>query len=295
VLAAHAVTCWPAIVNRYAPNAWRIDGANWPAALRRIPEEEYLRSRLPDYDMWTALRAYVPRGARVLTSIEDRAHQPHELIVTYESALGNRLGDAVNQVPYEGLRPTRRLSYRFAARSERRIRLALADCGDSLWAVSELRVFRGESEIARNPSWRLLARPNPWDVQLAFDNSPMTLWNARRYHPNGAFLQIDFGRQETLDRLTADLPAEIGGCVMRVESETAPGAWALLPARLSVEDAPYPVRFRLGVSEELKANGVGWIIAEHGGSLAADLLEHSHEWGAVNIAYSNGFRLWRLN
>jgi hypothetical protein len=296
MLAAHAVTCWPAVVNWYAPpNAWRIDAANWPAALRRIPEEEYLRSRLPDYDMWTALRAYVPRGARVLASVENRAHQPHELIVTYESALGNRLGDALNQVLYEELRPTRRLSYRFAARPQRRIRLALADCGNALWAVAEVHVFLGESEIARRPSWRLLARPNPWDVQLAFDNSPLTLWNARQYHPADAFVQIDFGRQEKLDRLTADLPADIFGCAMHVEAGTAAGAWARLPALVTVENAPFPARFRRAATEELKANGVGWIITNEGGRLAADLLDHFHEWGAVNIAYANRLRLWRLD
>ncbi|MBZ5586021.1 MAG: hypothetical protein LAQ30_28285 [Acidobacteriia bacterium] len=97
LLAVHAVTCWPAVAGRYAHGAWRIEAANWPAALRRVPEEDYLRSRLPDYDIWTAVRAYVPPGARVLASIDNRAYQPRELIVPYESALGNRLGDAVNR------------------------------------------------------------------------------------------------------------------------------------------------------------------------------------------------------
>ena len=285
------VTSWPEFINRYAPNSWHIESTNWAAALRRIPEEQYLSEHVGTYALGDAIRKNIPPAARIFSeSMSNIAYQPRELIVPFRSAFGARLAAMVDQARFPDARPTHRVVFRWPARPFRKIRLALETCGDRLWSVSELRVYREESEIPRQPSWRLRAQPNPWEVQDAFDNSPITSWNASQYHPDAAFIEIEFPAPQSLDRLTADLPPGLGACTMRVESPE--GAVA---ATLTNEPAPYPDRYRRAIAEELKSNGIAWLVVQDDEALAMDLLARPPQWGMTPVAYQNRYRLWRID
>ena len=55
------------------------------------------------------------------------------------------------------------------------------------------------------------------------------------------------------------------------------------------------MRLRRAVVEELKANGIYWMVVEDREPHARDLLEHQNDWGVTAIAYAGGYRLWFLN
>jgi len=296
LVAIHAVTCWPAVAALYTqPFAWRIEGTSWDAALRRIPEREFLLERLPGYEVSEALRDTPPEGGRVLTggSFYDSAYQPKELVGPYQSALGMRLADELNQVLSPDLQPTARLVFDFPERTVPGIRLAAVGGGDRLWAVSEMRVFLRQAETPPTPAWRFRSRPNPWEAKLAFDNRPITLWNTRQYRPSEAFLEIDFGSGLAVDRVTVDLPGGLPHPAMRIESETAPQRWAPIAASLHEEQAPYPADARRAVMEDLAANGIRWIVSRDDEPLAADLVRQRKQWGLAGIEYDGGYRLWQ--
>ena len=61
------------------------------------------------------------------------------------------------------------------------------------------------------------------------------------------------------------------------------------------EIVPLPPRMRRAAMEELKANGVNWLIFRDGEFRADDLLTRYRQWGITQVAERNGFRLWRID
>lgn len=296
VLAAQSITCWPAIVGLYcAPYTWRIEGSTWKAALRRIPEAQYIRQHLPDYDMGRILERLVPPNESVLSGyMSNRAYQSREILIPYESTLGMRLYDMLIDVLTEDRRPAARHVFQFPERAVRRIRLVETRKAPELWAFSELRIFLHGQEIPRSAGWRLRASANPWEVQLAFDNSPVTLWNARRPAGPGMYVQIDFGAVQSVDRLTADLPSNVNQLAMRVDAEIAPGWWEVLQDKPAIEKIPYPPRMRRAAIEEMKASGIDWMVTTADDPISADFIGRAVQWGIRQAAHSHGYRLWHL-
>src|SRR4029079_6831329 len=120
----------------------------------------------------------VPEGASVLTlSGAPQAYISREILVTYESAFGELARDILWTPLITSYEPRRRLRFLYPAQPLRAVRVVQTgrDAPND-WSVSEFSIFRGEAELPRAAGGKLLASPNPWDVQLAFDNSPVTRW-----------------------------------------------------------------------------------------------------------------------
>jgi hypothetical protein len=108
----------------------------------------------------------------------------------------------------------------------RRIRLVqTARSETDRWSISELRIFREGAEVSRAASWKLRASSNPWDVQLAFDNSAVTRWTSYAAYRPGMFVEVDF------DQVVAECARDQAGMNMRLESEVAPGVWRTIGER----------------------------------------------------------------
>lgn len=292
LVAANVIACLPPVVERYSRHGWRLEGLPWRAALRLTPEWQYLSGKLPDYVIGLKIRDIVPEGAQVLTrSMSNVAYQPRELVTDWHSAFGTRMFACLDQAIYEKQRPVYRATFEFPETAAKRVRLALDTCGEEIWAVSEMRLFDRGVELGRGPDWRLRAWPNPWDVRDAFDASPITVWNVRQYHPPQAFIEVEFASGKQLDRVTADLPENLGGCVMHVEVDGA----AATNARLNKQTAPYPERYRRAAIEELKANRIRWLVTRGDEPLTQDLLERAEQWGVTVVASEGQFSLFRLD
>jgi hypothetical protein len=295
VLAAHLFLSWPSHVPYYANQyAWRIEKADWAAALRRVPEQEYLARALEDYGMCRIIESTVPPGQSILAlSMGTQSYHSRELIVPYQSALGNRLGDMLFRATSDDLQTRRRLTYSFSQIQMQRIRIVQATSAPAPVLIAEIRIYRGGVELARSPRWRLRSAVNPWDLQAAFDNSPLTVWTAGQDTSPGMYIQIDFGRTERLDSVSVDTPRNMTWASMRIEAERN-GSWQALPSELKVSEGPWPGRARRAAVEELKANGVHWIVAKDGELLANDLEMRARRWGITQAGFSNGYRLWHL-
>ena len=180
LVAAQAISCWPNVVQLYcAPGTWRLAKVSPKAALRIQPEEDYLNGNL-GYDMARIIQSSVPANAKVLTfSQPGTAYTSRQILVGYEGAFNELLQDILWTPMFRDFQPTRILTFQFPPRELRRVRVVqTASVPEAQWSVAELRVFAGGRELPRDPDWRLTAHPNPWDVQLAFDNSPVTRWRS---------------------------------------------------------------------------------------------------------------------
>ena len=110
------------------------------------------------------------------------------------------------------------------------------------FSISELRVFHGGAELPRAPAWRLHAEPNPWEIQLAFDNTPVTRWRTWQPIEGGEFVQMDFGRAQTFDRVLLECARDQYKIKLKLEGMDEGGRWQTLAPAPQANERPPSVR-----------------------------------------------------
>ena len=256
VVAVHALLSWPSVLPLYVSTyAWRLEKPNWSAALRITPEETYLLEARDDHQMVRRLDAIVPRGEAISPAIGNSAYHTRNLIGPFESRLGNRSYEMLFRATTDDLRTTLRLRFKFSPVEARRLRVVMTARNDQPLLIGEIRLWREGQELPRDPSWRLRASVNPWEVQRAFDGSPLTVWTVGQ--DCSGYVCPDRSRGETNDRRgyrgcprgTEDGPT----WVSTSKAATANGRTYL--ARPFGESGLAPLRMRRAAIEEMKASG----------------------------------------
>jgi hypothetical protein len=287
------VLCWPTVLSKYcAPYSWRLQSIPIRAALRKQPETEFIRTRIPEYSLKEPIEAFVPPNGKVF-SFDGRpsAYWDRDIVVGYESALANWAQDTLlNAVEHT---PSIRQRFRFASASARGVRVVQMASASRNWTVSEMRVLAGGGELPRVPAWRLSAWPNGWDVQLAFDNNYATRWSTWQPMPSGAFVAIDFGRIEKIDEVVIEcVPAR--DARLHVEILDARGQWVALPGDPEMLDFTPPAGLRRAAALALKARGIGYLLINDSNSIAGDMRKYVHFWGIAPLAEAAGVHLYRI-
>lgn len=294
--ATHAAISLPGMLPRYLhPYAWKLDWPPYAAALRRIPEDVYLSQRLDAYPVARRLDAEIP-GRQMIYAVSNvpQAYTRHRILVGYQSAFNENLREFL----LAGLEPAqnalREYRYRFPAINVRKLRLVqTAPRSPGEWSVTELRVWLGGTEARRQPEWRIDARPNPWDVQLAFDNSYVTRWCTWEPVAPGMWVELDMGKPERVDMVTVE--AAPGQPVfLRLDGRTAGGTWVTLARE--AEEAPLRAVTgrRRAAMQEFKARGVNYILVSDTEPIAEDLYRHATYWGIREVFEMGGMRLYHI-
>ena len=295
-----AYTCWPSQVARSAAKyAWRLDNKILVRqALRRVPEDRYLRDR-PDQSYAAAklVDAVVPKGERVLALGEvPQAYTQHDILISYQSAFNEVLTDMVNMGWAEAYQPRVVDNLTFQERSAHRMRVVqTADPGDPdlQWSVHELRFFDHGVELARRPEWRLRAWPNPWDVQMAFDNSPATRWRSWETARPGMYLDVDFGRAELVDEVRIERDDEHKTRV-EVQAWNDAGTWGRVADHAESSAMEPPASLRRAATLELLARGIRYMLVDDGNYAARDIRDDPEFWGLTQVAAGAGIRIYRV-
>ena len=297
-VAVHAVLSWPTVIPRYAsPYAWRLEKIPIRQALRIESEESFLNFRMPGWAEARLVEDKTPPGSVIfsLTGVPE-AYTTREVLVGYHSAFTNLLAD----IMWTPILPERAAggvaSFRFPAQALRKVRVVQTASGaPDQWSIAEMRVFHGGKELPREPSWHLRARPNPWDVQLAFDNSRATRWKSWQTLFPGMFVEIDFGAGPTLDMVTLEYPRDQYKAQWKLEGETAPGVWKLLSDKPEDSDAAPLPELRRAAALELKARGVGYLLYYDRDFGADDLRRNRDMWGLTVVGETRQARLYRID
>jgi len=244
------------------------------------PEETYLNQN-PDYRMARLIDGVVPRADKVFgVSQSGQSYTTRDLLVGYESASNEVLQDILWTPVIRDFQPTRKLTFQFAPREIRKLRVVqTANAPQQQWSISELRVFHGGMELARDPAWRLTAHPNPWEVQLAFDNSPVTRWRTWQPATPGMYVEVDFGKLQTVDTMVVETSPDAAGTKVLAEGLDANGQWITLSDHPVESINPIHTSLRREAAAELKARGIRYVLMKPENPGAEDLRRYTEAWG----------------
>jgi len=295
----HTASSWPAEMHHYTDKfVWGLDKMMFDQALRLIPQEQYLRTSA-DYAAARLVEATVPPGERILgLRGVPYAYCNREILSTYQSALSQTLIDFINASIIEDYQPTIVESFQFPERSARRFRVlqtATVSDAKAQWSVHELRFFDHGVEIPRRPEWRIEAWSNPWEVQLAFDNSLATRWRTWETVKPGDYLDVDFGREQPVDEVRLDTSPDYYEIRLQVEALDSDGKWVLVahdPKAVLADHTNYSLR-RAAIYE-INARGIHYILVGDDNFVGEDFRDDPEAWGLTQVAAGKGILLYKV-
>jgi hypothetical protein len=294
LVAAQAISCWPNVVQRYcSPAAWRLAKVFPKAALRIQPEEAYLKDNL-GYDLARMIEGSVPIDAMVFSFAQPgTAYTSRQILVGYEGAFNELLQDILWTPMFRDFQPTRILTFKFSPRQVRKVRVVqTASVPEAQWSVAELRIFADGHELSRDPGWRLTAHPNPWDIQLAFDNSAVTRWRSWQPPEPGMYLEIDFPGDQKLDSVVVETSGDSSATKIKLDGLAGDGQWSTVAAAPIESLRVSRLSLRQAATAELKARGVRYVLITDDNIGANDFRSYAKLWGMKCVAQQGPARLY---
>lgn len=286
---AHAISTWPSIQESYCgSSAWRISEFPYQAALRIESEDAFLSRHSDQYKEARLIDSMVPAGERIFSfgQVAD-SYTTHEILVGFQAGFNEKLRDILWTPMFNSFQSVRLLTFRFQRRELTAVRVVQTEeVKNLMWNVSEMRAWEGAYELPRAPEWRLTAHPNPWDVQMAFDNSPGTRWRSWQDAEPGMFVQVDFGKARALDAVTITSPDEGTLTKTRLEGRDARGTWETIVKEPVESRVPTPVDLRRAATGELKRRGIHYVLVEKGDYRSDDFERYTSLWGLKCIGES---------
>jgi hypothetical protein len=288
LIAAAAVLGWPAVIEKYqAPaSGWHIAQMQWPAALRIVPQDIFLRNHSAAWVGAQTLDYFVPKGKRVWSSTPvGESYSSTNVMINYQSAEGELIEDILTTATFDNQAPTLNLRFTFPKRRLQHLRISqTATSPDEIWSIGEVFIFNGPEQITRGPSWKLNADPYPWDIALAFDSNPVTRWRSwQSVHP-GMHVDVDFGVPTELDRVELHSSHDQGKIEVQLD----------VPAKLDKLEDPPTGDLRKLATQTVKARGIDYLFIDDPYRIAADISKDPARWGMEFIADRAGNRLYRI-
>lgn len=293
---SHALLSWPKILTLYcAEHAWRLERIPVAAALRITNEEKYLTDRFSPYVVARMLEDFVPPGNRVFSfSGTAEAYTSRELLVGYQSGPSGTLGEFIWSALRPNLAPTGRLKFPFKRQPIRRLRLVQTAEGTDQWNIGELRVNNADKELPRQPDWRIRANVNPWEVQYAIDNNPVSRWRTHEAIRNGMWLEVDLGSEHSIDNVLLEIVEDQGQVNLQLMGQRDKGGWFPLNESPEFTKVPPMKGLRRAAMQELRARNIQYVLAFDGDHGADDYKSNSKLWGLHLVAERGGAHLYYI-
>lgn len=300
VMLFHAFLSWPSEIPHYSNQyAWKLDKVPVLAALRLVPQDQFLRAHSRDYSAARMVEEVVPKGERILaTNGVAYAYCNRDFLVSYEGALNQTLNDFLNVGWVLDYQPTVIESFKFPEHVARRFRIfqtGSVDFKEIQWGVHEMHFYHQGVEIPRQDEWRLRAWPNPWDVQYAFDNSLSTRWRTWETVKPGDYIDVDFGKDQAVDEIRLDTAADCTASKLQVEAMDGSGKWVLLskdPTYTASDHSKYSLR--LAATYEMKEHGLHYLAIGDDFSGASDFQDDPAAWGLTLVKSDYGLAIYKV-
>jgi hypothetical protein len=219
----------------------------------------------------------------------------HPILVASRSAANQTLADTVNMGWNESSQPSVERVFHFPERKGRRMRVVQTAQAayPNQWNVHELRFSYHGSELARKFDWRLQAWPNPWEVQLAFDNSLATRWRSGEVASPGMYLDVDFGKEESVDEVRLITSSDFIETHLQLESMNPSGGWDKIADNPQNVIQTVPQGIRRMATYELHARGIRYLMIGDTNTGAEDFAEDPEAWGLKLLGHTGGQRLYQ--
>lgn len=294
----HCAASWPNMLHRYAdPYVWSLQKIPWKQALRIEKEDTWLARVHGDYVVARLIERTVPPGSRLFAfNGKAEAYTNRDIAVSFQSASNEVTSDIFYAAFLPDFQPNLQQEFRFPQQALRKLRIVqnARAVADDDWGINELRVYSQDIEIGRDASWRFRANTNPWDIQLAFDNSPVTRWRSWEKLRPGMFVELDLGSRRPVDRVTLQGSPSQAQADLRLEAQDALGRWRTIADHAAVSALPPPGFLGKQALAEIKARGFEYILLELPESGAAEVGEQPGEWGLVEVAKAGATRIYKI-
>ncbi len=291
----HAWLSWPTNVSTYCHQyAVRLGYAPVRAAFRLEPEDEYLVRHLPGYAIARRVEKATPPGSRIFSfDNPPEAYCAREFLISFQAALNERLRYTVYAGFHPDLQPLKVLTFRIQPNRFRRLRVVQTASGrPDIPGISEIEIFGPQGRLPRTSGWRIRAHPCPCDAELALDGNPTTQWKAWEPMKSGMFVEVDLGSDEAITAVQLDVTPDQGYMQWQLEGETPPGRWTVLNAAPQ-SAALEKMDLRKAAIQELKRNGIGYILVPDGELAAPDFRANAPLWGIHLLAETGSNRLYQ--
>jgi len=289
-----ALVGWPSVTSMYCdPWNWRIGGFPINEALRMQEVEPYILKYLPDYALRVPIEKYVGRNERIFSFAgRPNAYMDRDIVVSYESALGNLVHDTL-WAP-QAHRPVIRERFPFFPVTASAVRVSNNTTSDDFWTLAEMRIYLQKQELIRSSNWRISAFPNAWEATLAFDNNYATRWSTWEPLRPSAHVQIEFPKPTRLDEVVLECdPA--WKAKLEVDARLPTGRWVGLTDTAQFEKAEPPGGIRLAATRQVKRLGFRYLLINDGDFVYEDFQKYSKYWGITHLANVNGTHLYRID
>jgi hypothetical protein len=300
---AHGALSFPDQPKRYCNEyAWRISEIPFRQALRLGDADAVFAEKWPPYRIARMIEQATPDGAVVFSfsPIAD-SYTTRIVRVGYQSGRNELLRDFLYQALITDFQPTQQQEFTFPARALTGLRLTQTQAPQpgqpgarDLWSITEFRVLHQQRELPRSADWRLTSRPNPWDIQLAFDNSPITRWRSWEWLRPGMFVEVAFGQPIQADAVRLEVSEDQYGVQLVLEGRDQQGRWSPLSTKPTVTGLAPPLGLRQAATEELKRAGVTHLLIVDDNFRATDFHQHTDLWHIREAGRMDNVRLYKL-
>lgn len=302
VVAAQAVVCWPAVVNQWAPDAWKLPSpAPWRVVIGLEPRDDYLHYWVHAYDVAEALNALPDPGRAFTFEQLPDAYIDRETQVAYQSRVGERLAEALWAAHDPNFHPKQSLVFAIP-RPVSAVRLAQTETVSENWILNEMRFWDGDRRIDPDPAWVWKPSHNLWDADRLHDGSLFSRWKSWRTVEPGMSLEVDFGAP--LRTTAFEIVYPIYGnhtYNLALSGRDAAGRWFDLPPFSKAEQRFHQVdeaAYRRWATAELRRAGVALLVlntASGGWNLLAPEVEADPAaWGLEEAARTGPWRIYRI-
>ncbi len=296
---AHAVTCWPGVVDRYAgAGAWRLHGFPWQAALRIEPEQSYLTKNLFEYRYAQMTARHLKPGEGVL----DLFALPYAYLPTVPiGPLPSAQFDNLQATLSAATRPTPEILIsgrtQWPVRFVRGVRVAMRQPIAAPWNLAEVELLRDGRAVPISKRWFVDAQPGPGDAWLAMDGNRATRWSTWDNVQTGMHWQVTFDRPMPLDGVRVLMPNLTGPRMLTIQTQELDRQWKPVATPPAL-DQTAPRLYRRSAMELVKRQGIAWIVvrtgAEGNGPIGRSFLMTPEDWGVELIEKVDEVALFRV-
>ncbi|MCC6361980.1 MAG: phospholipid carrier-dependent glycosyltransferase [Bryobacterales bacterium] len=298
LLAAHAITSWPAIIPMYAPQGtWALHReVPWRAALGLEDRQAFRLGRSVEHNLAQLLDQHTTPRDRILDLVNaPAAITPRMLVNAWQSAAGQRLVQALET----GMTPDRGLFVEWRSRFEERrlraIRITFESGQAQPAAFQEIELRHNGQPLTPNILWSMQAAPNIWDAAFAVDRNLTSAWSTREPVRPGMFYEIDLPAPRPLSEVR--IVGHRSAVGLRVELAGLDKEWRALPLPASPDPQP-GLNLRRSAIRHARREGITSILAAAGsdalGRIARDFEVSPANWDLHPVATYQNVTLYRI-
>jgi hypothetical protein len=299
-IAIQAVLCWPHVLDRIQPSySFRLHEFPLAAAIGAVPEAEYLRARIEEYNVARIVERATPPDSRTLALLSvARAYLDREVAVSWQSAEADVLLDTLRLAALYTKTPTYDWKASWPAQDVRALRFRIPTGYDGEWDINEVQILSGDTVIANSPQWGFTGHPNRWEGPLALDGNLATRWRTWEVVRPGMTFEVDFGHAQRITSAVLVTHAPVfRQARLEMWGRDTKGEWRMLAK--DAEATPRVTQdLRLDAARALRRAGYRYLLTPTGAGgnapIGNSIVGHETDWGMERAAEAGRFYLLRV-